>query len=732
MQDRIQKAKDRLDTSDDQHFDSQGFFVFTEGVGLNASSSTAVHVSCNQEKLNEFIVNLASKITNTQNENLNPLLTQVYTNQPQAITNLERVFSDKFAQISRSYQIALNNQYDQQIDEAFQETIKSSMPKIREKFIESLKKSISSDCKLLDLKKLNLQLDAEKESIYKEMRKEFATQCDLKKIPKADYDKLEEALHTTPAFKNFEILEITPHSSNYIKTPEKSSHDFSPNTDADEPITHYDKNGAQKYKVVRSPIPIPPKKWYKENKPNLTTAEIKEQQINDTVERLKRISDKNGFAADKPIYECLLTSFHTGFKIWDGNEQTDRANLLPTIQDKFNQDRQGNNLFFPYLIPTNGFGEEIAVNSGNSEIEELAWRNNMALAMQLGTVEQKTEISAKYQAFLADPSKKLALQAYIKTVQTNMQYVEGDPKEKTLLKIMFKHNLHEKKQFARTTATLFCANADNQVIVGCKSGNERTAMILHRLDALYDGPKGGAIEKFTANNRGEQYQELGDFYNNCLKYPAVAEERLIKFTKAIEEQVNSTNLYGTANHISSKDTGFDHKIAPNSGYSLSTNAAESSSMTNLITGYNEKLQAHKDNKPLADLVESKPGFFQTFYNYFFGSNDSNEKTEPSLSEKTSPSLWERFLSLFSSSDSTQYEPLDSREDSANNTSAPHSSMDDIEKALGIDPEQISESIQEDDESSNEVPVSKPLDQESKIDLNPNSESDSPEYPRYQP
>lgn len=702
MQRKIELAKEYLKAPEKKHFDSQGFLVSTYGGdGLNATSSTAIHVSTNPNQLKIFVAELANKLSEpkTPNPKLITLLTNLYTNHPQAIANLERAFTDKFAQIARSYQEALEPQFNDPINQAYQNTINACIPKIREKFLESLKKSISLDENNLDLVELNRQLDAHKESIYNDMRQEFSKQCTNRNIPRADYDTLKNTLHKTPAFKNFEILEITPYSINQISTAEKSSHDFIPYKDADEPIIQYDRDTHQKYKVVRSPIPIPPKKWYKEYQANLSTAEIKQRQIDDTVARLQRISDKNGFVNEQPIYECLLTSFHTGLKIWDGNEQTDRANLLPDIQDKFNKNRQGNNLFFQYLIPTNGFGEEIALNSGNSEIEELAWRNNMALAMQLGTDEQKVEILAKYRDFLANPEKKQDLQATIKQVQTDMKYVNGEPKEKTLLKIIFKHNLHEKKQFARTTATLFCANANNQVIVGCKSGNERTAMILHRLDALYLGPKGGAIEKFTANNRGEQYKNLEDFYKSCLKHPAVAEERLIKFTNELEQQVNATNLYGTANHISSKDTGFDHKIAPNSGYNLSTNNAESSQMANLVTDYNGNLQAHNDETPLKDLA---PGFWQR--------------------------IWEGLMSWLSGSDPnyTSLPSVDSLENHKHLSSTQH-----IANGLGGSVEAEKIELIEDDDLNDKVEVVPQQEKRNTSEVNledPNSESDNSNGP----
>ncbi|MEI7489368.1 MAG: hypothetical protein WCJ72_18525, partial [Chryseobacterium sp.] len=520
--------------------------------------------------------------------------------------------------------------------------IKQSMPKIRQKFIASLKKTIRPDY-TLDLAELNQQLDAQKESIYKDMRAEFLKQCAAQNLPKADYDSLKEALHKTTAFQNLTILEITPYSANLIQTPTKSSHDFSPEKDADERVSHYDGQGKHQYTVIRSPIPIPPKKYYESL--SVEKTEIKEMQIRDTCTRIERISKANEFDPKKPIYECLLTSYHTGLKLWDGNEQTERANLLPAIQDRMNDARilKGENLYLPFLAPTNGFGEEITTSTGfrgffrNLEIEELAWRNNMALAIQLGTGPQKDSILEAYRDYLttpADPEKKEELRRRIEGVQESMSYVANEPKEKTLLKIMFKHNLHEKKEFARTTATLFCANADNQVIVGCKSGNERTAMILHRLETLYDGPKGGAIEKFTCNNRGKQNTAPQAFYKNCLDHKGAAEERLIGFTKVLEEQVNETNLYGTANHISSKDTGFDHKIASNSGYNLSTNAADSNRMTQLATENNEKLQSHKDQKPLEDLAIPKPGLLARVWEYLTGlfSNSDSTSTAPNLEQ----------------------------------------------------------------------------------------------------
>ena len=150
----IQAAKDKLAVVDGvEDFDSQGFYVFTEreeqGVqvadkGLNATSSTAVHASLNSTQLSEFTNSLAQKITGGQDKlQLQSLLTKVYTNHPQAITNLERAFKDKFAQIARSYQKALGGEFDNKINEAYQQTITKYMPEIREKFIESLKKSIS-------------------------------------------------------------------------------------------------------------------------------------------------------------------------------------------------------------------------------------------------------------------------------------------------------------------------------------------------------------------------------------------------------------------------------------------------------------------------------------------------------------------------------------------------------------------------------------------------------------
>ena len=119
IQGDISKAKTKLDNSGIKgtDFDSQGFYVFTEGdKGLNATSSTAVHASCNNDQLTKFITSLANDINPNPSPDLINSLTDVYTNHPQAITNLERAFKNKFAQIARSYQKSLGENFNKKID----------------------------------------------------------------------------------------------------------------------------------------------------------------------------------------------------------------------------------------------------------------------------------------------------------------------------------------------------------------------------------------------------------------------------------------------------------------------------------------------------------------------------------------------------------------------------------------------------------------------------------------
>jgi hypothetical protein len=598
-------------------FDAQGFFVACEPK-LDAKSLTAIHVNTlKDEHLQGFTKSLfeclnayplIGPLNKAERQQLKEFLKNVnqqefldalnkhYQSDSSAVINLERAMRFKLTQVAQSVLKSLSNNEKDKITQCYQETLEFILPKMKHLFAFALTHAYENG--EISIKKLNDYLDKQRIDVKNEMLLKFKDKLAEKAVQvNGSRRAFQHILDTTPAFTDMNIVEYQSNTVNYLHTSPTTSHDEVLTKLAGVPVAQYQyKNDAltPQFQQVRLPLFIPKTKVAKNE---LSPAEqsnhqrITQKQIDLGVERLSTICDRYFKEnSEKPIFQNLLTSYHYLELAEGDNEQTVRAKILPDIQDGMNRKlvvEGKDGLYFPYLTPVNGFGVDIHSSKWSSDVRNLALRNQMALLMQLGTVEQKKELLGLYKAHLDTNNRELSEELKRFISDPKLEFSDQDTAKTKLLKLIFKYELSGDKDYVRLASALFCSNVEGgRLIFGCKSGNERTAMTIYRqqcIDAL--------LEK------------LGDIPTE----EAEAKDYLLHVSDKLDKTVNQTNINGFSQYISLNDQGAEAKIKAKSGLAglYNTNYAESKAGSNTKTSHVDDNQAHKD-KTVAKLLVNEP------------------------------------------------------------------------------------------------------------------------------
>ena len=603
-------------------FDAQGFFVDCNP-SLDAKSLTAIHVTDlnNGEHLQPFVNSLVTCLDdwalvstldkkeckelgefkkNLDKDKFSAALISLYQEHSSAVINLERAMRFKLTQVAQTINKCLDTpEKKAKLDQCYQETLDNYLPRAKLKFVFALIHAYQPDGSI-SISKLNSELDKSRVDLKNNMLLFFNSKLGNAEIkPNKTKKDLQELLETTPAFTDMHIVESRGGKVNYLHTSQYTSHDEETDHDAVIPVSQYRLNGEgglkSEFNQLRLPLFIPKQSVAKAKcaPENQNAEQIKAKQIEIAVERMLRII-RERFPGNEPVFQNLLTSYH--FIEWaeSGNEQTSRAQLLPEIQDKINQalllENPEHQLYFPLLTPVNGFGVDINSTMFSSSVSNLALRNQMALLMQIGTQEQKDELLIKYKAKLrGEPNADQELANYISGLQ--LQFTADDTPKVKLLKMIFNYQLSGVREYAKLASTLFCSNVDNgRLIFGCKSGNERTAMILYRQECINELLR-------------ENIEILPD--------ETEAKRVLLDLSNRLDLEVNETNINGVSQYISLNDQGAEAKIKAKEGLAglYNTNYAEASlknlKNSNTKTSNVDKLQAHKD-KSVAKMLSNEP------------------------------------------------------------------------------------------------------------------------------
>jgi hypothetical protein len=435
--------------------------------------------------------------------------------------------------------------------------------------------------------------------------------------------KLKEAFRTTLAFPEGFIVEQEEKTNTGLITqtitnPTHSAHDLNPLKSTITKLTIDAKT------LYRSDILVPDKKSVLAQKEainskftDLTENLFKEEDILSGEDLLYNLQTKATvvklieFAqshkenpATTEFYYNLLTSVHgfnplsSGIGQEDKNQQTERAMVMMDVQDTYNfwAIKTGYPLLFTLHIPTNGFGETISANQYDiggvtATVNKIAERNDLALAMLLGSEEQKKALRTQYVSFIksSETSFPEDLKEIIEDTK-NLMRKDLDPLKphtnrntelKDILAFIYVNNLHYEKDYAKITQVLALA-LEEQAIYGCKSGHERTASIQGRLEELL---------------------KLGNDYG--VKHP-INETQVSKFARIIDEAYRDHNQYGFSTDIALNGQGGVSKIQTASIFNprsfFDSNYAEGSLMTTTQNAHASAWQGHKQKQLIANVT----------------------------------------------------------------------------------------------------------------------------------
>lgn len=295
---------------------------------------------------------------------------------------------------------------------------------------------------------------------------------------------------------------------------------------------------------------------------------------------------------DKPMIYNLLTSVHSsdyslvGFSDYWTNKQTKRLKILLDAQDKYNNTvTSSNDYFFTFNTPTNTYGNDITLDSPDPFIQRIARSNTIALAIILYGIdgsEVKDLIDSKdnhqkfkeaYELIKSNDSKKIE--------NTSPQNIE---EEKLFLLKRFQNGDAATHKYAKATATCvgLCTKEDKfNLLVGCKSGLERTGNIIGRVAAYLRNKNNPQTDGISATK-------------------VVEDQKIDDISKDIDEQYNENGVYNSGTCLTScNDQGGNPKTKTSSGKGMkpNTNATEDAKVLPNMQNKNMScLQAHKDKK----------------------------------------------------------------------------------------------------------------------------------------
>ena len=509
----------------------------------------------------------------------------------------------------------------------------------------------------LDNKRTDLttKADSELQELFGE---KIGNKAKLEEIKHAFEDKVKTTTALGHGAKDVEI-DITADSTatvNVMIGAKNTAHDLEPIKDTSSSVMQYHfANNALKrnFEIKRTALIVPEK-----DSVNNTL-----DQIQKTKNHISALRQSNtGTDNDKITYYNLLTSIPIFDTNESKNQQVSRSKILFEAQDQCNHELlnnadendvrfdEKNQPFLTIQIPTNGHGYEMKPYSFSPLAREIALRNDFAIALRLGNDEQKKNLLETYDEFLRKVPRKKYMKddrgtknkinekvnaikkSYSPPVRPSERDTlllgasdlnnDNDDQFKKALHLIFSQNLHRKHKYAALTQTLLSLTDDNSYL-GCKSGNERTAGILGRMEN-FDELK----EKFANTLSSEAYKL--NSVQTC--------DKLVEIT---DELYNKNSLYGMSTDIALNDQGATSKIQTRYEYrsnwnpinwfrnisiffsNLDTNRAEPPALSNLQNKNTSRMQAHK-------WVKRINVFFSSILKHINTTNDSDQIIEQAL------------------------------------------------------------------------------------------------------
>jgi len=336
-----------------------------------------------------------------------------------------------------------------------------------------------------------------------------------------------------------------------------------------------------------------------------------QEYIDDTVTKIKRLVWNYSIA--KPFTYNLLTAMqHRPDDLFTTNKQTQSARHIMLGAHDYNKMVLTNgdeNYCLIQAISVNGFGRALGYRDFGIYVRvpnEATLLAEMALCYNMG----ESNILDKYKAFL-NPPKENSIWDKIKSFFRSPYFVSSKQGQdlrqeiaakkrtrngrqevapadnaalvRTSLQKIMAYDLHFSHEYAKLIQALSIFLEDESIL-GCKSGNERTPIIMEREQLL------------------EQVKIPEDLQQAFL-YVAHAENKketqnaLKNLKSMVNKHYNEENLYGASALIPLADQGAGHKISAKNGYGLDSNKAEdqkSEGITNLHQKNTRALQAHND------------------------------------------------------------------------------------------------------------------------------------------
>lgn len=506
------------------------------------------------------------------------------------------VYKKQLKNISKDYNVSF-------------ETMKKVNSLVMQAFAEALIEA--TDGKGIDIEKLNSYLDSKRieiaERAHDFLLEELVQQFDLD-IEQFDFETAQEdAAHTTATNKS--ILHVDRHlntlteiegsqiTSHTRTTGNKFAHRAVKTYRIDENLRVQNKlHGRQ----IRTPS-LPVKKGLSE-----------QEYIDDTVVKIEKLV--NSYSLSKPFTYNLFTAMQHRFDdIGTNNKQTQSARHIILGAHAYNRKvckNKTDSYCLIQAISVNGFGRPLGYHNFGLSVRlpnEATLLAEMSLCYNMGD----ESILDDYKKFLAesnsskniweeirnyfkspyfvssqqgqDLQKKIAAQKI--QWQGAHQVDESDNTDlvKTSLQKIMAYDLHFSHDYAKLIQTLSIFIEDESIL-GCKSGNERTPIIMEREQLL-------------------KQINIPDDLREAFKGVAHAatKERTVKaldnLKLLINKYYNEENLYGASALMPLVDQGAGHKISAKNGYELDSNKAEdqkSEGIKNLQQKNTRALQAHND------------------------------------------------------------------------------------------------------------------------------------------
>lgn len=346
--------------------------------------------------------------------------------------------------------------------------------------------------------------------------------------------------------------------------------------------------------------------------------------IKDTKEIINEFMN-NRDKKDKPMIYNLLTSTHdnehslVGYNDAITNMQTARLRTLTLAQYEFNTsaNKDIKDMFFVFNTPTNMKGREISLAEfpePHDAMHLVAQSNLISMAILLYGHDH----SGVYK--MVDAYKKLDSEAFkvayeeLKEIQPSRINNTKEQHAQDFLYQRFKDDSGAKHAFAKDTASYvgILSQAKANIIIGCKSGNERTGGILGRI-ATFAASIFKKPEDTTSFNLNNTYANT-----RCNSASVTTVSRL---DQGSDPKTEAKEKVAFSLKNLKKWVLQDHD----------TNKTEPAENTKIKTSGLSQLQAHKD-KAFHWL-----GWKKRFQQMFRGSRDNELQGDEKSTDNTSPS-----------------------------------------------------------------------------------------------